>query len=142
MPLDFRLVCPAALLLAALWLAGCGDSAGTSSIANPTTFPVKGKIVDANGQPAIAGGMIMFEPLDGPQFSSVAEVQSDGTFSLHLVTPSGDRLEGAVPGEHRVTITTPIREDQSGGASISLPETFTVKSQENDFEVKVGNILP
>jgi hypothetical protein len=138
-----RLCFPTALVaLLGFVFAGCGGSAGTSSVANPGTFPVKGRVIVADGQPALAGGTIMFEPVDGGQFSSLGEVQSDGTFALHLVTPSGDRLEGAVPGEHRVTLTTPIGADQSGGASIALSKTYTVKSEENNFEVKVETLAP
>jgi hypothetical protein len=81
-----------AATLFALLLVGCGGDGPLS--------PVHGKVF-FKGQP-LSRGTIVFTPDPtrggaGPQ--ATAEIQPDGTFTLHTAS-----VEGAIPGWHRVTI--------------------------------------
>ena len=77
-------------------LAGCGDSGAEAQVA---TYPVKGKVLQADGRPMTAG-QVIFVP-DGPAGRrAVGDINSDGTFAL-MTYKSGD---GAAPGNYRVAI--------------------------------------
>ena len=73
---------------------GCGGSAARTM----TTLPVKGKVT-YKGQPLVRG-TVLFEP-DGAGREARGEIKTDGTFVLST-HKEGD---GAVPGNHRVSIT-------------------------------------
>jgi hypothetical protein len=82
----------AAVLFVPCW--GCGPASG----ALPTLIPVHGKVT-YKGRP-VTKGVVRFEP-DGYGRMAEGQIQSDGTFELSTLK-QGD---GAVPGQHRVTIS-------------------------------------
>jgi hypothetical protein len=75
--------------------SGCGAGGGGKA---PDLIPVKGK-VSFKGKP-LTKGTVTFEP-DGFGRPARGDLQSDGTFVLGTLK-EGD---GAVVGEHRVSIT-------------------------------------
>ena len=79
-----------------LFCLGCG---GTSSSAVMATYPVKGRVT-YKGKP-LTKGSIQFEPTDSGRGAS-GEIKPDGTFVL-TTYKEGD---GAVPGMHRVSVST------------------------------------
>jgi len=103
-----RLCCTAAALL---FLAGCSTEPFDLA-------PVKGRVT-LNGEP-LADAAVLFQPLVpeggnglevGPE--SGAHTNADGTFELRTFAP--ERI-GAVVGRHRVVVSLPKEEGQSGGA--------------------------
>jgi hypothetical protein len=88
-------------------LAGCGGGPNPNSA---TLYPVKGKVLLANGKP-LTGGKVIFMFKGEGGLSSYGDIGPDGTFALK----TGDR-EGAIPGDFRVGIQI----DPS-----SLPKTKT-----------------
>jgi hypothetical protein len=84
------------LALAAI-LVGCCWGCGSGSAVPPSLISVKGKVT-YKGQP-VTKGIVRFEP-DGFGRMATGELQSDGTFELSTLKPG----DGAVPGEHRVTV--------------------------------------
>ncbi len=113
-----------------LLLTGCGGE--TKSL--PETFTAKGRLVDAAGSP-LTDGMISFQSPDNAEHSSQAEVQADGNFQLFTLI-EGERLEGARPGDYRVTYFPRMSAAQTE-MPVVLDEPFTVKSGENVFEIKL-----
>jgi len=76
-------------------LVGCGRSA-------TTTYPVSGKVLDANGKPAV-NAMVMFHPVPAnPDVKNppIGRVDEQGDFRL----TSFVKDDGAPPGDYVVTI--------------------------------------
>src|SRR3954453_15733951 len=86
----------AGLALAAFGLSGCGASRPPEP---PTTSPVRGVVLRADGRP-LPGGRLTFIPVTSGRNQATAELNPDGTFELTCSRPN----DGAVPGEHVVTI--------------------------------------
>jgi hypothetical protein len=100
---------PAARALAVLGLAaltGCGGAGGT--------YPVRGKVVYADGAP-VSGGVINFEPAGAEGEPATGIVNQDGTYEARTT----DKLAGAKPGKYRVSITPP--EVESEGENSKAP---------------------
>lgn len=75
--------------------AGCGSN-------GPTLYPVKGKVVSADGKP-LEHATVVFHPTGSTDPNAVkprGKVAADGTFTL--TTHAAD--DGAPPGEYRVTV--------------------------------------
>lgn len=136
--------CPLPLLGILLVLAGTGCSTDPNR-----PYPVRGVIVFEDGQPAreLAGGSVTFSPKESEsRGSSVGTIEEDASFTLSC-KKEGD---GAVPGQHRVTITLPTPEDEEGDrpkakrtrpAAIIDPESanqeVTVEPKSNSLTLKV-----
>jgi hypothetical protein len=68
----------------------------------PSPVPVRGKVYYRNAP--LRGGILVFTPdplLNGDGPMSHAEIQADGTYTLRT-----ENSLGAIPGRHRVTVTT------------------------------------
>lgn len=83
------------VLAACAGLSGCGD-------ASPRTYPVRGKVVFADGTPLSTGGVVLSESAsDGSAaVNARGAIAPDGTFELTTFNPG----DGAVPGKHRVLV--------------------------------------
>jgi len=84
--------------VAVVLLAGCGDD-------GKPTVPVSGRVT-LDGE-AVSEARVSFEPIgDGTQLDlglgSVGKTDDDGRYVLETI----DRRPGALPGEHRVRIST------------------------------------
>ncbi len=102
----------------------------------PTVHKVTGHVISKQtGQP-ITAGAVQFESLEAAAQVAIADVQPDGTFSLNTFV-DGHKLEGAVPGQQRVTFMPRTTEDQSAAVPVTLVETFEVKESGNDFKIEI-----
>jgi hypothetical protein len=81
--------CRCALLLAAVWLAGCTRD----------LLPVEG-VVFVDGNPAESGTGLLFCPLDNPGRPATGRVGADGRFTMQ----TGPR-EGVMRGRFKVAIS-------------------------------------
>ena len=125
-----KLIKPLLLMTPLLLLApGC-----QSSTPPPTTHPVHGKVLVNNE--LLTDGAVEFQALAEPSWSALADIQSDGTFSLSTLH-EGKRIAGALPGEYRVTIVFAARKEQDKRAPITLEKTYTVTAGENNFTIEV-----
>lgn len=86
-----------------LVLSGCG---GTSD--RPDVVPVSGKVL-LNGEP-VAGAQVTFHSEGSPR-SAGGTTNQNGEFQLTTF----DTNDGAVPGEHKVTILKPNEEAAGAG---------------------------
>ena len=76
-------------------LAGCGACQEPP----PATYPVRGKVLLSNGQPAYPAS-ITFYAKDKPGNDAMALTEPDGSFALGTFAKD----DGAVPGHYAVTI--------------------------------------
>lgn len=96
------------LLLAALLVAGCGESAKYA--------PVSGTVTH-RGKP-VAGVLVSFQPVDLPVAAqSVARTDASGRYTLKRL--ASDSV-GAMVGPHRVTMTS-MAPDPNANESTPLP---------------------
>jgi hypothetical protein len=115
------------LLVAALLLAaGCQ---GNSNL--PKTYPVRGKVVFADGTP-LRGGLVQFTPENKAEVTITGAIQEDGSFTLTTLAEN-ESLTGAPEGQHTVTILPPLGQDQRAPKGmpqhpIQLREPVTVKA--------------
>ena len=91
-----RSTVPTVILLAAA--AGCGARAEHAALSGKI-LPVKG-VVTYKGKP-LTQGTVRFEPDAGREAEGT--IGPDGTFTLTTFQPG----DGAVPGFHRVAVSTP-----------------------------------
>ena len=125
-----------------LALAGCGGSEGGDSFLGLARYPVKGKVLLADGKP-LTGGRVIFLS-DSPSGSAAADIGSDGSFEF-----KGASGEGLPAAAYKVHITPPppagsktavkpafaskyLDEDSSG-----LTATVTTDESKNQFEFKL-----
>jgi len=111
-------------------VAGCQPDAAPL----PKTYPVSGKVVLENGQP-LRSGMVMFQSAADPSVTTTGVIQSDGSFSLTTLR-DGQRADGAVAGQHRVTVIPPQDETQSAMVTV-FREPYTVEAGDNDFTLVI-----
>ncbi len=122
----------------ATWLAApvLGFLLGCSGQPPPATYPVSGQVLQADRSP-LTGGEVVFNPLGRSDASTTGVIQPDGSFELITVV-NGQRVPGALAGEHRVTVVGEMDERQVP-AMTTLPQTYTVKPsedrQQNSFEL-------
>lgn len=132
--LYFRRIAVAVLVVA---VAGCGssdDQMETSSVTGTVTY---------DGKP-VATGTVMFTPVGGGP-PATGQIQEDGTYQLRTY----EEGDGAVFGEHKVTITaldmgSGLPEDMATEPKPLVPEkygrdttsglTATVASGENTID--------
>lgn len=108
-----------ALTLMLLTAVGCNQ--------NPTTYPVRGRVVYPDGKP-VTGGTLEFETIgQKPTVTATAEIATDGQFTMG--TYSAD--DGALPGKHRAAVIADFeigtQEERPG---IVPPETVHRKFRE------------
>ena len=116
-------------VLAVLVAVGCGGPRG------PATYPAKGKVVYADGQP-MTGGVVQFQPEKDAGASILADVGKDGTFSLYTLF-DGKKTTGAVAGSYRILAIPPLGADQAVHP-VQLPDLYTVQSDGgNDFTLTI-----
>jgi hypothetical protein len=120
-------------LLGALLAGGCGGKGQRLK-----TYPVKGKVVRADGSPFL-GGSIEFRSASGVGASGTIS-RDDGSFTLVTVDDKGRKYDGTVEGPAQVTVLPAVGHDQksaSGGAPlpIVLPSPVTIKPEKNDAVV-------
>ncbi len=89
-----RIVLTAALGLTMLGFGGCGDS---NAPAHMTVYPVKGKVLLADGKPLTTGRVVFMLPEKALEFAG--SIESDGSFSI-----KGNQGEGAPEGTYKVRI--------------------------------------
>jgi hypothetical protein len=121
-----------AILAAALLAAGCAGGRKTGDI--PETHPVKGKVIDAKGNP-LKGGAVQFE-LDQPaDMTIVGSIENDGTYSLKTIRDKSES-PGAPPGEYQVVVTLPIGTDGNAPPPpVTLSKKFKVEAKENTLDI-------
>jgi hypothetical protein len=122
----------AACLAALVWLGplGCGGPGPYSG----ALYPVKGRVLLADGRP-VTGGAVHFIPKQGGWPAS-GRIEADGTFSLKSKT-----RDGAAPGEYKVRIE-PAAEllARKGREAPKLP--FASRYREYDGETGLTATIP
>jgi hypothetical protein len=118
-------------------VAGCGNSDAPPVV---KVYPVKGKVLLANGKP-LSGGHVYFVPAKDGLIVSSGAVGTDGTFTL-TTGASGD---GAPPGEFRVRVEPdlPARTAASSGRRVgtkALP--FPSKYTDEDASGVLRTVEP
>jgi hypothetical protein len=127
------------LLLSSLFLVGCGVQ-GMS--APPTVYPVKGRVVLADGQPLQYGKVTLTPRERGKGQPCAGYLNADGTFDK-LLTHAG--AFGAAPGKYLMHIEPTNKNDKGffNGKPKDMP-TAPEKYQdpqtaELTFEIKAGD---
>ena len=101
------------LVVAAVGLAGCGDSGGISS---GPIFSVEGRVLLASGKPLTAG-RVTFVAKDGLIPPASGTIGPDGKFSL----TTRELNDGAVVGDYKVRIEPPASREGSAVRSPKFP---------------------
>ena len=118
--------CP--ILIVTILLAGCGPTP-------PKLVPVTGTVI-IDGQPA-ANIHVMFVPktvdetVNAP--SSNGLTNSEGVFTLK----TADNLEGAIPGEHLVTLLDTEEERPAQGETATKPPRLAPRFATDGVTVEV-----
>jgi hypothetical protein len=94
-----------ACLCSLLLIHGCGFQASPP----PRTYPVRGKVVLAGGEP-LAGAVVTLHPKDPPGNEALGYVETDGTFKMGTFA----KEDGAIPGRYVVTVE-PLANRTPGG---------------------------
>lgn len=120
---------PMAVLTILAAMAGCGTDENL-----PPTVPVTGKVV-YQGKP-VKNAIVKFFPAENVEGNpAYARTVDDGTYQLTTY----EFADGAVPGEHTVTVrlfNAPITLPAQYGSRETTPLHFTVESEtENHFEI-------
>ena len=126
------------VLIVSVTLLASGGCKGQSADP-PQTYPVAGVVLSGDGAP-LTGGAVYFRAADEKELEAVAEVQADGTFELYTMF-HGQRLTGAVAGEHDVTVVPP---SGAGGISpaIAVAEKARVTPGENRLTIELPRWSP
>jgi len=82
------------LTAVAVGLAGCGSN----SLSSMKLYPVKGKVLLADGKP-LTSGRIVFVAVKSTLTSAPSSIESDGTFTV-----KGSAGDGLPEGEYRIRI--------------------------------------
>ena len=129
------------VLCIVLLISGCFAAAGCGGPAGPETAAVTGTVT-MNGAP-VEAGRVMFYPVEskGENTGKPAQGQLDSSGYFELTTySSGD---GAVLGEHIVTVLKPGTEGEAGPLGAATPERVTVKADsDNNFDITLSAIKP
>ena len=108
-----RAVCLAVIVLT--MVTACSET-----VTLPPTYPVKGMVVRANGQP-LTGGLVSLRCAEEPNLITEGVINGDGTFELVTVYKNV-RQAGAIVGEHEVMVIPPMSIHQE-----AAPETLATK---------------
>jgi hypothetical protein len=122
--------------MALVMLAGCSASQEPP----PATYPVRGKVLLSNGQPAYPAS-ITFYAKDKPGNDAMALTGPDGSFALGTFSKD----DGAIPGHYAVTIE-PLALGTGSAKNlprITIPKQYLSESNTPlNVEVKEGdNVL-
>lgn len=121
----------AILLLVLTPLAGC--SSGKEGL--PKTYPVKGTVSDAKGNP-LKGGAIRFEPSPAGNVVLVATIK-EGSFTARTIRDN-ETAVGLPAGEYKVTIEHLIPE---GGKvpppPVTLRTPYKIEAKDNDLKIEL-----
>lgn len=102
------------LVLALLALAGCGES-------GPTTFPVSGKVVFADGDvKKLAGSNVEFQMESDRKVMAYGAIAEDGTFSMQMLY-QGKQVQGVVEGAYRARIQLTGEDGEDGAPPKNAP---------------------
>ena len=126
--------------LGILAICGLAAIAGCSGSGN---YPVRGKVVDTQGQPVpgLEGSQIVFTQVEGVS-SSVADIAADGSFDAFTMRPG----DGVPPGKYTVHIPRKMIDPERAAPQVihgkyEKPETSgleaTVEEKKNELEFKV-----
>lgn len=118
-------------------LLGCG---------NRTIYPVRGQLVDTDGNPVkeLVNGSVEFDGA-GSKTSANSSIAEDGTFKLTTASPG----DGAHLGKHRVAITRPYKGPENPVPPVidTKYEKFetsglevTVEPKDNDVKLTVQRV--
>jgi hypothetical protein len=120
-------------------LVGCGPRFNTKP--PPKVYPVRGKVLLANGQP-LRVGVVTFHPKQAPLGAEASgELDKEGSFQLTTMVKD----DGALPGSYTVSVSPYSM--KSGHATATQPTlippkyaapetsglTAEVKAQDNQF---------
>jgi hypothetical protein len=123
----------ALLLCCTLLVVACAVGCHRRSTNLPQTFPVAGQVTRTDGEP-LSGGAIYFRSPSHPALEATAEIGPDGRFELYTMA-EGERLSGAVAGEHEVTVVPPGTPQDIMPAAVKLPDTQQVLPQPNELKL-------
>lgn len=115
-------------------IVGCGDVPG------PATAYVSGTVT-MNGSPVTAG-RVMFFPTgtSGKNTGKAASGQLDSSGEFELTTYSNG--DGAVVGQHTVTVLKPRGSGDAAPLGAAMPENVTVTIDgDNTFEINLTTIV-
>jgi hypothetical protein len=121
-------------VLAIPMLLICGCSA-EPPVNLPKLFGVVGHVNRAGGE-AITGGALQFQSIDQPDYVALAEIQPDGSFTLHTIV-DGQKFTGAVVGPQRVTYLPRTSQSESAEEPHTFKEPFVVKAEDNQFTIAI-----
>ncbi len=124
-------------------LSGFGGCSASDAVGNLTVYPVKGKVLLADGKPLTTGRVAFVSPEKGLEFSG--PIGPDGSFSIRY----GEK-EGAPEGKYIIRIDPEAAKGLAKGkpkkrsAAFPFPEKYTdettssltaaVKAGQNDLE--------
>ena len=121
----------AILLLVLTPLAGCGSGKGGL----PKTYPVKGTVSDAKGNP-LKGGALRFEPSPSGDVALVATIK-DGTFAARTIRDN-ETADGLPAGEYKVTIEQLIPEgSRVPPPAVTLQTPYKIEAKDNDLKIQL-----
>ena len=112
-------------------LAGCGSGKGGL----PKTYPVKGTVTDAKGNP-LEGGALRFEPPPSGDVALVATIKN-GSFTARTIREN-ETAVGLPAGEYKVTIEQLIPAgERVPPPAVTLPTTYKIEAKDNDLKIRL-----
>jgi hypothetical protein len=128
--------------IGAVFLAGCGRTKFNTT-PPPKVYPVKGKVLLANGEPVL-GGIIKFHPKTTLGAEASGEIGPDGSFELTTIVKN----DGALPGSYTVSIdpyfkggrpakVPASRVPSKFGAAATSGVTVEVAAKHNDLKIEL-----
>ncbi len=127
-----RLLAPGLVLLLVVTWVGCGES---NPLGGQTFYPVKGKVLLADGKPLTSGQVIFVATKS--TITSTANIESDGGFTFKAA--AGDGLPA---GEYKVRIEAgssgPAVKGAGGAPKAKLP--FDGKFTDEDLSGLTANV--
>jgi hypothetical protein len=120
-----------ALFAGSTLLVGCSDSGKSGGL--PATYPVTGKVVDANGNP-LKGGTVQFDAGKGADLSVLGVIGADGTYTVKTFRDKQE-ADGAPEGEYQVTVTFLLGGTNAPPAPVTLTSRFKVEARDNTLDI-------
>jgi hypothetical protein len=117
----FLRLCPAALALAVLGVAGCNN--------NPSTLRVSGVLQWEDGTP-ISGANVRFVPTAQGGHDALGYTGKDGDFTLSSFSDA----DGAIPGEYTVVVTKTVASPTFAGGAPSPNDPKALAEAMKKFE--------
>jgi len=123
-----------ALVAGVLLLVGCAGGKKSSDL--PTTHPVKGKVLDAKGNP-LKGGTVRFDPDKAGDLTVIGVIGTDGSYTVKTFRDKNEMV-GAPEGEYQVTVAFPLGEGNAPPPPVALPKKFKVEAKENTLDIDLS----